>query len=170
VKTLYLLRHAKADPAARGAADIDRPLSSRGRDACVDMAAYMKKKRYVPACALSSPSARTRETLERICAASGFTIPERIIDKLYLAEADEIVHYVRLVSDAVDSVMVVGHNPGMHHAALMLSGPDQTRLRHMLELKYPTGTLCILRFAAAHWGDIAEGGGELVDFAVPQTQ
>ncbi len=169
MKTLYLLRHAKAEPGGRGDADIDRPLSARGREACADMGAYMKKKRYHPAFVLSSPSARTRETLERISEASCLTLEHRFIDKLYLAEAEEIAHYIRLVSDALDSVMVIGHNPGMHHAALVLSSSDDTRLRHALELKYPTGTLCIMQFAAQHWSDISENGGELVDFTVPRT-
>jgi len=169
MKTLYLLRHAKAEPGGKSLSDRDRPLSARGRDACLAMGAYIKARAYAPSLVLSSPSLRTRETSERMLLSADIQAPERCIDKLYLATADEILHYVRLVSDKLPSVMVVGHNPGMHHVSLVLAVPQRTSLRMMLELKYPTGTLAVLRFACDHWQDVAPGEGELVDFITPQS-
>lgn len=169
MKTLYLLRHAKAEPGGKDLDDRDRPLSARGREACLAMGRYMKAHVYAPSLALSSPSLRTRETLAQVLQAGDMQVPERFIDKLYLATADEILHYVRLVSDKLSSVMVVGHNPGMHHAALVLAASERTELRRMLELKYPTGTLTVLHFSTGHWHDVAPGQGELLDFVAPQS-
>jgi phosphohistidine phosphatase len=169
MKTLYLLRHAKAEAGSRELSDRNRPLSPRGQEACVAIGAYMKKRDYKPALVLSSPSVRTLDTSIRVREAADIHIPEREIDKLYLATADEILYYVRLVSDKLPSAMVVGHNPGMHHAALDLAKPERTELRRQLELKYPTGTLTVLRFDVQHWQDIAKEKGEIIDFASPQS-
>ena len=168
MKTLYLLRHAKADAGSKELSDRNRPLSARGQEACVAIGEYMKKHSYSPALVLTSPSLRTVDTSIRVRDAADIHAPERQIDKLYLATADEILHYIRLVSDKLPSAMVVGHNPGMHHSALDLAKPERTQLRRELELKYPTGTLTVLHFDIQHWHDLAKGKGDIIDFASPQ--
>src|SRR5262249_20263768 len=65
MKTLYLLRHAKAEPGGPELTDTARPLSARGREACPRMGAYMRRCGYDPALVLCSASHRTRETWER---------------------------------------------------------------------------------------------------------
>jgi phosphohistidine phosphatase len=168
MKTLYLLRHAKAEPGSKVISDQERTLSARGREACIQMGAYMKAKHYAPALALASPSARTRETLERVADATGATFAHRFDNTLYLATAEEIVRALGGVDGDVASVMVVGHNPGMHHAALLLSEPEHTKLRTALELKYPTCALAVLQFDAGRWEGVAAGEGALIDFVTPE--
>lgn len=167
MKTLYLLRHAKAEPGGKEISDPERTLSSRGREACAVVGAYMKAKHYMPAFALSSPSNRTRETLELVAQAMGIKPAHRFEDTLYLATAEEILRAVQALPDSVPSAMLVGHNPGMHHISLLLSNPARTKLRASLELKYPTCALAALRFDAASWEDVAPGEGQLIDFVVP---
>lgn len=169
MKTLYFLRHAKAEPGGSAVADPDRILSRRGQEACALMGAYMKSKAYVPACALTSPSARTKETLERVAAAAGWNIPNRFDDRLYLATAEEILCTIQTIENNAHSLIVVGHNPGMHHIALLLSEPVQNRLRTALELKYPTCTLTVMRFECKEWQEIAPGKGKLLDFVTPEA-
>ncbi len=169
MKKLYLLRHAKAEPGSKDLGDKERPLAARGRLACTMMGNYIKEKSYVPDVAIASPSARTSETFERIVEAAGASVPVQFIDKLYLATADEMLHYIRLLSDKASSVLLVGHNPGMHHLALILSRPERTALRIKLELKYPTGSLAVLGFSGDYWKDVIPGEGTLTDFITPQT-
>jgi phosphohistidine phosphatase len=168
MKTLYFLRHAKAESGTKDISDPERVLSSRGREACALMGAYMKTKVFIPAFVLCSPAARTKETSELIAAAADIKISPRFEDTLYLATAEEILRAVHTVDDDVSSVMVVGHNPGMHHIALLLCEPRHTRLRDTLELKYPTCALSVLRFDSKRWQDIATGEGTLVDFVTPE--
>ena len=70
--------------------------------------------------------------------------------------------------DTVQAVLVIGHNPGLEHLAVRLSGEGSKKkpLRRM-EIKYPTAALAILRFDIAHWKDLGEGKGCLTRFVRP---
>jgi phosphohistidine phosphatase len=69
------------------------------------------------------------------------------------------------VPDEVESVMVIGHNPGMEGLALELAagGDDLDRMRE----KFPTAALAALAFDGA-WSELAPGGAELVSFVKPK--
>jgi phosphohistidine phosphatase len=93
------------------------------------------------------------------------------MDRLYLASATQIIGILRGVSETVRSVLVVGHNPGLHDLALLLTGahamasnPQQTRA---LAEGFPAGALAEFT-VAAHWSDLGEGGGRLVRFLCPK--
>ena len=64
MKNLYLLRHAKSSWDDFALKDFDRPLSTRGIQDAELMGNYFKSKRKVLDLVLSSPSKRTKETLE----------------------------------------------------------------------------------------------------------
>lgn len=167
MKTLYLLRHAKAESGDGVMRDEDRPLSARGRTACERIGAYMQSKHYTLELALCSPSLRTRETLERVGDAFGQRFTSQIQPQLYLATAGEMLAQIQAVQEGISSVLVVGHNPGMHHLASLLANAEHTSLREKLELKYPTGALTVLQCAAARWSALSPGQAVLVDFKVP---
>lgn len=168
MKTLYLLRHAKAEPASGPRSDADRPLAPRGRIASSSIGEYIKKEHYAPDVALVSPAARTIETYERVMSAAGFSPEWQRVKKLYLATAGDMLDQVHHLDDRYGSVLIVAHNPGLHHLSLALSDPAPTERRRTLEIKYPTGALTVLRFDAAHWTDIAPGHGKFVDFVTPE--
>ena len=65
-RRLLLLRHAKSDWGDPDLADIDRPLAPRGRRAAAVVGAYLREHALVPDLVVTSPSARTRETIERL--------------------------------------------------------------------------------------------------------
>jgi phosphohistidine phosphatase len=167
MKTLYLLRHAKAIAAGGGVGDEARPLSERGREACGLIGAYMQQKAYAPARVLSSTSVRTRQTVKGVFSELEAEAVQWV-DALYLAGPEKILQIVQNRGGDAQSVMVVGHNPGLHVLALALASPTHTELRMMLEMKYPTGALCVLRFEVDDWQDIAPGSAELVDFVAPR--
>jgi phosphohistidine phosphatase len=65
-----------------------------------------------PAVVLCSPAKCAQQTLALILSAVGG--PEvHIEDRLYAASADDLLDRLRLVPDAVPSVMVIGHNPSL---------------------------------------------------------
>lgn len=168
MRTLYLLRHAKAEASGPQFADADRPLSARGREACQQMGQHMKQKGYLPALTLSSPSARTRETVELVGRALGADLPCRYEPGLYLATPGEMLDFIAQVGAEVPSLMLVGHNPGMHHLAMTLAGDGESELHDELALKYPTGALAVISWpAAADWQGVSAQAGELRDFIAP---
>ena len=137
---LYLLRHAKAVPAEDGGADRERPLEPRGRRAAQAIGAWIGEHHLVPDLVLCSPSLRTRQTLDLVT--PGFDRPPKIMleEALYLPSADRLLARLRRVPASINSVLLVGHNPGFHELALFLtetaSGPLLARLGG-----FPTGAM-----------------------------
>jgi phosphohistidine phosphatase len=168
MKTLYLLRHAKAESGSSTIHDEDRPLSARGREACAYIAAHISRNNYAPDIVLCSSAIRTRETCERIQEALPESAKVKNEKKLYLATPGEMLTHIQAVDDQYHGVMLVGHNPGMHHLAATLANSEHTPLRMELDIKYPTGALAVITFNAKHWRNIAPDTGALVDFVIPK--
>ena len=128
---LHLLRHAKAAPQGEGT-DRDRPLEQRGRRGAQAVAAWAAEHKLSPALVLCSPAVRTRQTLDIV--APAFARPPQILfeDALYLATARQLMARLRQVPASTAGVMLVGHNPGLHELAALLSdvsgGPLMARL------------------------------------------
>jgi hypothetical protein len=58
-------------------------------------------------------------------------------EELYAASSDELLARIRLVPDAVASVMLIGHNPSLQQLGLVLASAGDELER--LEAKFPTG-------------------------------
>ena len=58
--------------------------------------------------------------------------------------------------------MLVGHNPGMHELALMLTGSGDAAGRKALDDNLPTSGLAIFDFEVDDWADVAFRRGRLV--------
>jgi phosphohistidine phosphatase len=146
---LYLLRHAKSSWEFLDLPDHDRPLAPRGKRAAKAMARHLRKQGIVPELVLCSTATRARETLERV-GLEGVLEPG-----LYGASAATLLG--RLDDVDAESVMLVGHNPGLHDLALrLLRNPPAE-----LEAKFPTGAL-----VAMELGD--DGTAELLEFTRPR--
>lgn len=163
MKTLYLLRHAKAEPGHAASADFDRPLMERGKRDAAAMGHYMALKHYAPQRAFYSPSLRTAQTLHLTEEAAGGGWYSEIHERLYLAGVEDIMQCVRGFSDATDAALIVGHNPGMHRSAIALSKAG-TGMFDRLELDFPTCTLAAIALPVAQWSALTVGSGSLVDF------
>jgi phosphohistidine phosphatase len=165
VRTVILLRHGKSSWSDPTLADRDRPLAKRGKHASRLIAKYMRRKKIRPALVLCSPSRRTRQTLKRIESSLGKGSEVELVPQLYAATETELLERLRTVPDSVASVMLIGHNPGLHDLARALAsrGADLPRL----EEKFPTGALATLVVDSDSWAALGPGDGELVDYVVP---
>ena len=65
-RTLILTRHAKSSWDAPVASDHDRPLNKRGRKSAPAIGTWLKQNGWLPDEVISSTSARTRETWDRM--------------------------------------------------------------------------------------------------------
>ncbi len=88
---------------------------------------------------------------------------------IYGAEPAQLLQIVRM-AEVTNSghLLVVGHNPGMHELALMLTGAGDTAAKKALEDNLPTAGLAILDFAIDDWSEVAFRGGKLVRFTSPR--
>lgn len=121
MRELILLRHAHAEPASAGQADLDRPLSAEGLAEAEAAGRWLGMQKLVPDCVLCSPARRTRETLEAVLAAIGY-VDQRIEPSIYEATPGTLIALADAHRD-VGRLMLVGHNPGFEQlTALMHSG------------------------------------------------
>ena len=168
--TLLLLRHAKSgwdDPALE---DIARPLAPRGIRAAPQMAAYIAAANLEPDLVLCSSAVRTRETLALMLPHLRKPTPAVSYEEaLYLAAASEIIDRIRAIAEGPRRVMVVGHNPGLHAAAMALAGSGSRHDITALASKFPTAALAVLTFERTRWNGVRPTTGHLERFVTPRT-
>lgn len=160
MRRLDLLRHAKAEP-DNEAGDHERPLSSRGRKDAAAMGREIARRGFVPSLVLCSTARRTAETIELVLP---FLIPApevKLEPILYHAQPDDIWKRVALIGAAHESVLIVGHNPSLHHLAFILAGSGK-RARRIAE-KFPTSAFASFASNEASWNAAAGGNWELRD-------
>ena len=122
MKQLFLLRHAKSSWDDSELVDHDRRLAPRGQRVVRLIAEHLGREGVTRALVLCSSARRTRETLEGIAPALGEATPVEIEDDLYAASERRLLERLRAVEDDVESLMLLGHNPGVEQLALSLAG------------------------------------------------
>jgi phosphohistidine phosphatase len=165
MKRLYLLRHAKSSWDDPTLADHDRPLAPRGRRAAKVIAKHLARKGISPELVLCSPSTRTRQTLKRLAPGLRKNAAVRIEPKLYASSAADLLEVLHEVRDEVESVMLIGHNPGIQDLALSLAGAGSEIPR--LRSKFPTAGLATLELNGT-WRELAPESTELVSLVKPK--
>lgn len=166
--TVSLLRHAKSSWDDPNVQDFDRPLADRGRKDAPRMAAWMARNGVAPQLILSSPSVRTRQTLDLVLPALKGKPAVAYEDDLYLASAGTLLKRIRKVEAGVTHVMLVGHDPGMHSLAMELSGSGNPEELQALAVKFPTAGLAVIAFEARTWTGVRASKGRLVTFMSPK--
>jgi phosphohistidine phosphatase len=165
---LLLLRHAKSSWADPALADHDRPLAPRGTRAAERIAGHLRSEGIRPALLLCSSARRARDTLEALRPALGESPDVRIDEGLYGADATEILERLRTVDPDVASVLVVGHNPGLHDLAVGLAGDGDESALAQLRTKFPTGAMATLDLGASSWAQLAPGQAYLARVVLPR--
>jgi len=120
-RTLILLRHAKSDWSG-DEDDIDRPLAKRGRRQAPDAGRWLAASMDRVDLAVVSPAARARSTWDLVSAELDVPPQTRIDDRVYAASGSGLLTVVRELSDDLDTVVFVGHNPGMADLVSLLTG------------------------------------------------
>ena len=164
---LLLLRHAKSSWDDTKLADRDRPLTDRGRRAAAAMRQAMHELGLAPDLVLVSPARRTLQTLDALEPWEDTPLLEHI-EALYLATSAQLLCIVRDVPETVRSVLLIGHNPGMHDLAQALAaGAAPTDATRRLAEAYPTGALAEFSVAGP-WLRLGAGGARLTRFITPR--
>ncbi len=165
VKRLGLLRHAKSDLDDAALRDFDRGLNDRGRRGAALIGRHIAEQGIDWEAAIASPAMRVRRTLE----ASGLPVTPQFDDRVYLADAATLIDLLRHVEGDPASVLLVGHNPGLHELVFRLVDPDcETALFARAAEKFPTAAFAVLELAIGAWAEVAPGCASLVQFIRPR--
>jgi phosphohistidine phosphatase len=168
MKRIVLLRHAKSSWEQRATADFDRPLAPRGKKAAKRLGSYLRHIGLRPDLVLCSGATRARDTWKRIAKRLDDP-PEAVFeDTLYMAGTEALLARLRKLDDAVQTVMLIGHNPDLETLATTLASQGQGDALARLRAKYPTGGFAVIRIAREHWAKLAPGDGYLESFIAPR--
>lgn len=158
MRRLYLLRHARAAGKPPGGGDFDRPLNSLGEREAAAMAGHCRAVGAAAGRIVCSPAARAAATMELVAAAMDDAPSVEFDRRIYEAGRGALLAVVGETPDETASLLLVGHNPGMHGLASYLSGADVA--------DFPPGALAVLELEAG-WRDLAEGAGRLAELTMP---
>ncbi|MEU9858869.1 histidine phosphatase family protein [Streptomyces sp. NPDC047974] len=164
-RRIVLLRHAKADWGQE--TDHERPLAERGRKDAPVAGRRLARSGIHFDLALCSTAARTRETW-KLAVHELAERPRTVYEeRIYEASPGELVALLNEVADDVRDVLVIGHNPGMHGLAEVLTGESEgDALTRMNRTGYPTSAFAVLTFTGG-WKSVEPGAARLVDFWTP---
>ena len=143
MQRLILLRHGKAESVAASGGDFERGLTERGRRDAALIGRVLAQAGMAPDLALVSAARRARETWEE--AAPAF--PHCRVESarlLYLASSEQLAQTVATATEPVNSLMIVGHNPGLHDFSLSLFG-QQPSTENPLIGTFPTAAAAVFR-------------------------
>jgi len=117
---------------------------------------------------LCSPATRAAETWALVSAEWDTEVPVESERAIYMAAPSTLLRLAQQQPDVDQSLMMVGHNPGMEELAARLALPGDTLAHRRLREKYPTAGLAVIDFDVDSWVDLDWGIGNLSAFVRPK--
>lgn len=151
---LLLLRHAQAQPPFH-VADHERLLTAYGVEQADKAGQWLAATACVPDYALVSTALRTRATFSRLQAHWPQPVAHKLTEAIYEAPAVSLLQCIRRVASEYKTLLLLGHNPGVHALASLVAAPASTKLAKRLEEGFPPATLAVIDFEMpGGWADI----------------
>jgi phosphohistidine phosphatase len=145
MKTLLVLRHAKSSWSDPALDDHQRPLNERGRRDAPRMGELLRQYGLIPDMVISSDAMRARLTAEAVAEAACYAGEILLNRRLYMASPADILSVLRTGPTNAETVMIVGHNPGLEELVEQLTGEQQD---------LPTAALAQIVLPIDKWRDV----------------
>lgn len=158
-----MLRHSDA-VSHHDEGDHARELSPQGIESCEAVGNYLQQSTPVPAHVLCSSATRTQQTAQHSLQHAALAPTRDVIQKLYLASPDDIFLQIQAAPDHINSLLVVGHNPGIHAFCLQLYQQGNQHAFKQLQTQFPSPAIAVFDLPIESWGLIAKHSATLVDF------
>ncbi len=171
MRRLMLLRHAKTESDSASGEDIDRRLNGRGADDAAEIGRWMARHKCAADLVLVSTAIRARQTWDIILPFISRIMPRAVVahlPELYIADPADILRLIRRAPPDRQSVLVIGHNPGLHELALGLAARGSPAGRRALAGNLPTSGLVVIDFDIDDWRELAFQSGRLDLFVSPK--
>jgi phosphohistidine phosphatase len=155
MKTLYLLRHADAEPAKYYDDDRDRELSSKGERDARRLGRFLAATDQLPDQFVTSTAVRARRTVEALPAGGEWQaeVPVRPSHALYQAQPADVLDEIQATDDDVQSILLVGHEPTWSTTVSQMIGAANVSL--------PPGTCVRIDVNGDAWSSLSFGDGTL---------
>lgn len=159
MKTLLILRHAKSGWDNPDLSDFDRPLNSRGLEAAPLMGTVIYDNNLQPQMILSSPAKRAKQTAILVKETAEIKEDITFVEDIYEASPLKLLKIVSELSDKNDTVLMIGHNPGLEGFVKMLTGDSYT---------LPTAALVQIDLNIENWHAITAHRGRVAMYVCPK--
>lgn len=155
MNTLYLLRHAAAEPPEYYEDDRDRELSTEGEQDARRLGQFLSETDQLPDQRIASTAVRARQTAEALPKGGRWPteVPLRTTHAFYHAEPADVLEIIQSTEPHVRSLLLVGHEPTWSTTVSQLVGAAN--------LSLPTGTCVRIDVRREEWGDLVFGSGTL---------
>lgn len=164
MKTVILVRHAKASQGEFGMLDFDRTLEARGKRDAVFMGQKIREREIYPDIILSSSAKRAKKTAKLVAKELGYPKEKIKFDrKIYDSNAAYLLGLLQAQSDRHEVVMVFGHNPDLSILAELLLAEKSDEVTEL-----PTSGVSCIEFSINQWGKLKEKQGRAVFFDYPK--
>ncbi|MET9763300.1 histidine phosphatase family protein [Streptomyces sp. NPDC006372] len=165
LRRLAVLRHAKSAWPV-DVADHERPLAPRGRRDAPAAGRALAEADCLPDLALCSTAERARRTWDLAAAQWGTPPPVRYDRRLYAANPAGLLAVVHEVSAEVETLLLIGHNPGVEELVLALAGDGLDDTLERVRTKFPTSAIAVLSWHGPTWRDLVPGSALLTSVTV----
>jgi phosphohistidine phosphatase len=164
-RRIILLRHAKADwPQV---SDHERPLAERGRKDAAVAGRKLADTGITFDLALCSTATRTRETWKLAVHELAHRPKTVYEERVYDASPGELIAVLNETPEDVRNVILIGHNPGVHGLADILSGTAEGDAHERMNRRgFPAAAFAVLSFDGA-WKTLEPGVATLMDYWAP---
>ena len=161
MKRLIIFRHGKSNWNADYDRDHDRPLAPRGVKASKLMGEWLRDTKQIPDFCLVSSALRTRQTYN-YASEAGKWAPEYLVkEELYASTVHDYIAAIRQVSEEVETLVVVGHEPTCSMTTSTLSGGGA-------DIRFPTATMARIDLDVDSWDEVEQGAGQLIWLQPPR--
>lgn len=163
MRTLLIMRHAKSDYPV-GVADRERPLAPRGERDAAAAGEWLGEACPDVDLVVVSPARRARETWTLV---AEHVRASRVVEdaRVYDDWGAQLPDIVRSLPEDANTVLIVGHNPGVEELALLLARSGDGDARDAIARKYPTSAIATVGFGG-RWTDLS--AAVLLGFSVPR--
>jgi phosphohistidine phosphatase len=152
MRKILLMRHAKSSWDNSDISDFDRPLNARGLQAAPFMGSQIYKNGLIPDQIVSSPAKRAKQTAVLVRESAGVETKIQFEDKIYESSPTTLLYVVSGFSDKYQSILLVGHNPGIEGFIRILT----SEIHQM-----PTGAIAGINLNIEKWSDISLNCGQI---------
>ncbi|MCB0401664.1 MAG: histidine phosphatase family protein [Flavobacteriales bacterium] len=161
MKTIYLIRHAKSDWGNPGLSDFNRPLNQRGKHDAPLMGQQLRSLHVKPDLMLSSSAKRALETVTAISKELGYPNHQiQFEENIYHASTRQLAQIITGLNDELDTVALVGHNPGLTYFSNYLTDD--------LIDNIVTCGIVKIELEIDRWQEIIEGIGRKIYYIYPK--
>ena len=160
MKKLVLIRHAKSDWSNPFLDDFLSPLYKRGEKLASLMAKVLKEKNIRPDLIISSPSLRTKQTLEYFIKKLNYKDEVKLEESIYEAPYENLLKVIKDIPNIYKTVFLIGHNPGLCDLTNFLVDKSFENI--------PTCGIVEIDFDIKNWKEISKENSNLISFEYPK--